>query len=110
MIDALLPPPPPPVGVRKSIAAGERATSYGRRALEGLADDMIAAAEGTRNDTLLAVARRAGRLEAAGELDASLAEHVLVTAALGAGLPAQEAALDLRQWLPVRTSVPRRQG
>jgi hypothetical protein len=86
LLEKLAPPPPPQAGERRPLPIGERVTSYGRAALEGLADQMLAAPEGTRHDTLLHVARRAGRLEAAGELDAALAEDVLTEAALRAGL------------------------
>jgi hypothetical protein len=81
------------VGERRSLPPGLRLTSYGRRAIEGLADEMLGALEGSRNDTLLAVARRAGRLEAAGELDAGLAERVLTEAACAVGLCPREVEL-----------------
>lgn len=87
----LLAPPPPPLGERRSLSPGERLTAYGRVALEGLIDELLAAGEGTRNDTLLAVSSRAGRLEAAGEIDAHLAKTALVEAAMQTGLQFVEA-------------------
>ena len=57
---------------------------------------MLNAGEGTRNDTLLRVARRAGRLEAAGELDRDIAEEVLTRAAGIAGLPVDEIAATFK--------------
>lgn len=96
LLAALAPPPPPPVGDRRPLPTGERITTYGRVALEGLADRMLAARESTRHDTLLDVARRAGRLEAAGELDADLARAVLTEAALHAGLDHAETARTFR--------------
>jgi hypothetical protein len=78
------------IGERRPLPRGLRVTPYGRAALNGLADEMLRTVEGTRNDTLLNVARRAGRLEAAGEIDADLAERVLV----GAG----EQAFVAREW------------
>lgn len=96
LLERLAPPPPPPIGEHRTLPICERLTTYGRVALDGLADRMLSAPEGTRNETLLEVARRAGRLEAAGELDASLAEAVLVQAALHAGLPQIEADKTFR--------------
>jgi hypothetical protein len=79
------------IGERQPLPLGTLVTSYGRAALEGLVDQMLRASEGCRNHTLLAVSRRAGRLEAAGELHASLAERVLLDAARSVGLSPIEA-------------------
>ena len=79
-------------GETQALPLGIRVTPYGRKALEGLADDMLDAVQGVRNETLRRVACRAGRLEAAGELDAALAEQVLVRAACANGLDLVEAA------------------
>jgi len=91
LLEMLVPAPTPPIGDRRTLGPGERLTGYGRVALEGIADEMLAAGEGSRNDTLLAVARRAGRLAAAGELDGHLAQDVIITAALQTGLALDEA-------------------
>lgn len=89
-------PAPPPAGDRRSLPSGVQATSYGERALEGLAADLLAAAEGTRNATLHAAARRAGRLAAAGELDEHVAYDVIANAARKVGLHAREIAVTWR--------------
>lgn len=91
LLETLAPAAAAPVGQRRALAPGERLTPYGRVALNGLADQMLGAGEGSRNDTLLACARRAGRLEAAGEIDPELARVVLVQAAQAAGLDLVEA-------------------
>lgn len=92
-LSALLRPAPPAVvGERRGLPPGTVATAYGRAALDGLAADMRAAPAGCRNDHLVRVAYRAGRLSAAGEVDANAAREVLLEAALGAGLGPVEAA------------------
>ena len=96
LLEALTPPPPPPVGERAALPPGDRLTGYGRVALEGLADEVLRAPEGTRNATLHAAARRVGRLAAAGELDEHLAHDVLLQAASVAGLPQREVELTWR--------------
>lgn len=96
LLDLLKPAPPPPVGERGSLPPGARATPYGRAALEGLADDLLGAVAGTRNATLHRTACRAGRLVAAGELDADLARDVLAEAAGRVGLRRGEIAATWR--------------
>lgn len=96
LLDVLKPAPPPPVGERGSLPPGVKATPYGRAALEGLADDLLGAAAGTRNATLHRTACRAGRLVAAGELDADLAHDVLAEAAVRVGLHRREIAATWR--------------
>jgi len=91
LLAALEPPPPPVIGDSRPLPAGAAATSYGRAALEGLASDMLRAGEGQRNDVLVRVAYRAGRLSAAGELAEESAHAVLVEAATRAGLASIEA-------------------
>lgn len=91
ILEMIAPPPvPPAVGERRSLRPGESLTAYGRAALDGLEDKMLSAVEGTRNETLLECSRRAGRLEAAGEIEAALAENVIIQAALTAGLSQDE--------------------
>jgi len=92
LLEALATPAIPSVlGEARTLPRGVRVTRYGRAALEGLADDMLGAVQGTRNETLRRAACRAGRLEAAGELEAELAESVLVQAACSVGLGVLEA-------------------
>lgn len=92
LLAALAPPPPPPIGAAHTLPPGERATNYGRAALEGLVADMLSAPDGQRNETLVRVAYRAGRLVAAGEFMGELARAVLVEAACRVGLSQTEAA------------------
>jgi hypothetical protein len=73
----------PPAGV---------GTTFGVRALELLADEMLLTGEGQRNTVLNRVAFRAGQLAAAGHLDAGIAAAALTSAALTAGLDQREAA------------------
>jgi hypothetical protein len=107
LLEALVEPAPVvELGERRRLPAGERATSYGRVALEGLCDGVLAAIEGSRNDTLLRAAIRAGRLEAAGELDAEAAERVLVEAACHTGLAWHEALSTFRNGLEFGRQYP----
>jgi hypothetical protein len=96
LLDLLQPPPPPPVGEARPLPPGVLATTYGQAALAGLTDDLLAAAEGTRNAALHTAARRAGRLVAAGELDEALARDMLTDAARAAGLSGHEIASTWR--------------
>jgi hypothetical protein len=84
------------VGAPRRLPDGVLWTNYGRAALDGLREDMLAAEEGWRNDCLNRLAYRAGRLAAAGELDVKVAERVLVDAAVKAGLPEDEAVRTYR--------------
>jgi hypothetical protein len=91
LADALEPPPAPVVGERYELPAGVAYTAYGLAALAGLVDEMAAAVEGQRNHTLNAVAYRAGRLVAAGELAEKVAFDELIDAAFTSGLKVNEA-------------------
>jgi hypothetical protein len=84
------------VGERHRLPDGVELTAYGKAALEGLREDMLAAQEGCRNDTLNRIGYRAGRLAAAGELDVKVAERILVQAALAVGLTEDEAVRTYR--------------
>lgn len=87
----LAPRSPSPVGEARQLPAGAPYTRYGLTALAHLVDEMAATAEGQRNHTLNALAYRAGRLSAGGQLAEHVAEHELIRAAIEAGLPEQEA-------------------
>jgi hypothetical protein len=89
-------PEPSAVGERRRLPDGASFTAYGKVALDGLREDMLAAQEGWRNDTLNRLGYRAGRLAAAGELDVKVAEGVLVEAAVAIGLPEDEAVRTYR--------------
>jgi Bifunctional DNA primase/polymerase, N-terminal len=91
LLEGLAPAPSAPVGERRNLPFGRRATRYGRAAIEGLVAEMLETGEGHRNAKLVRLAYRAGRLHAAGELDASAAEAALTTAAVRTGLPQDEA-------------------
>jgi hypothetical protein len=78
-------------GLPGRLAPGEWATAYGESALVGICDEMLAAHEGERNDLLVRLAYRVGRLVAAGQIDRHVSERALVEAACIAGLPRQEA-------------------
>jgi Bifunctional DNA primase/polymerase, N-terminal len=84
------------VGERRPLPRGLVCTWYGRTALAGLEEDMLAAREGWRNDTLNRLGYRAGRLAAAGELELGYAERTLVAAAISVGLPEDEALRTYR--------------
>jgi len=92
----LLEPPPPPLIVEKrELRDGIGATVYGRAALLGLAEEMLTTPEGERNEKLVRLAYRAGRLCAGGEVDCDAASDVLLEAALRAGLSPTEASRTL---------------
>jgi hypothetical protein len=84
------------LGETRPLPPGAWATPYGERALEGLCDEMLAAPEGQRNELLVRLAYRAGRLGVAGELDEGVAEAALVEAGVAAGLSRGEAARTFR--------------
>ena len=83
------PPRPAPVAVKPSSG---RSTPYGRKALDGLTDEVARATEGTRNHTLNRAAHRAGKLVAGGEVDEGEARAALVAAGRAAGLEEEEIA------------------
>jgi hypothetical protein len=69
---------------------GSAGTPYGLAALEGLLDELEAAPEGARNDTLNAVTYRIGRLIGGGELDQAATLSFIEEAALSIGLGQSE--------------------
>jgi hypothetical protein len=95
----LKPPPPPVTGERRDIPNGVTATVYGRATLVGLATEMLETPEGERNEKLVRLAYRAGRLCAGGELDRDAARDVLLEAALRAGLSYVEASRTITSGL-----------
>lgn len=96
-LDEILPKRLPDAPVVYPHATAPGTTEYGRVALDGLVADMLAARtpvgreSGSRNDTLNAVAYRAGRLVAGGGLDSDEAETAIVGAAIEMGLRPSEA-------------------
>jgi hypothetical protein len=106
LLELIKPPAPTIIGQRRTIPPGERCDTYGRVALERQCDDMLNAPEGTRHDTLAGVAYRAGRLAAAGHLERSLAEAVLIPAARSTGLPELEVTTTFRDCFEAGLEVP----
>jgi hypothetical protein len=78
-------------GERRRLPDGFPYTQYGLAALTAIVDEMAATPEGQRNTTLNALAYRAGRLVAAGELSKRVAFQELIDAALASGLRVDEA-------------------
>jgi Bifunctional DNA primase/polymerase, N-terminal len=99
LLEALKPPPPAPRGERRDLPAGRQFTSYGEQALVGLVDEMLHTPEGGRNERLVRLAYRAGRLVEAGELDEQVAESTLVRAGCETGLSPAEALATVRRGL-----------
>lgn len=87
----LMPPQPAPVGEQRLLQPGIAGTTYGEVALVGLEEEMRGTPKGARNQTLVGLAYRAGRLIEAGEIDLQVAEEALVVAACAAGLSEREA-------------------
>lgn len=81
----------------RELAAGEAMTRYGQVALAALVDEIRAAAEHTRNNTLNKAAFRAGQLVAAGQIAEDVARAELEQAAVETGLPAREAKTTVRR-------------
>lgn len=84
-------PPAPPADIGQ---LAEGMSPYGRRALAGIIDELAAAGEGQRNDTLNRCAYRLGRLRA--HISPDCAAAALLAAAAGIGLTRQEAEGTLR--------------
>jgi hypothetical protein len=99
LVELLSPPAAAPLGERRPLPAGTWATEYGRAAIEGLVDEMLGQAEGGRNDRLIRLAFRAGRIVAAGDLDPVVAERALVNASTAVNLSTREAASVVRRGL-----------
>jgi hypothetical protein len=89
---------------------GTQATGYALAALRGEVDRVLAAAPGTRNNTLNEAAFALGQLIAAGILPAKLAYDALTRAAASAGLPPREASRTIGSGLASGTRKPRRRA
>lgn len=106
--------PTPPLETGTSMGAvlaacgGDRATGYALTALRGEVENVLAAATGTRNDTLNAAAFALGQLAAAGVLPRRLVEACLQHAAEAAGLSPREAFATIRSGLDAGQRHPRR--
>jgi Bifunctional DNA primase/polymerase, N-terminal len=99
-----------PAGDRAELAPGEWATRYGAAALAGIVDEMAAASEGARNDTLHRLARRCGQLAAAGQLDEHVARTELVNVACSVGVVEREAMATWRSGFAFGVQHPARIG
>jgi hypothetical protein len=100
------PPASAPVGERRELPAGLPFTRYGLTVIAGLVDEMSATGEGQRNDTLNALAYRAGRLSGGGQLAEEVAEQKLIAAAVAAGLPQAEATATFRSGFQAGVQYP----
>lgn len=76
-----------------------RAEAYAEAAIRGELEELRGTAEGGRNHATYATAARLGGFVAAGTLDATTAEALLLEAALATGLPREEALPTLRRGL-----------
>jgi uncharacterized protein (DUF927 family) len=86
IIDTLTSKPAPKPTQKPTERRGDGgAGTYGRKALDGILNEMMGAAEGTRNDTLNRMAFRAGSLVAGGFITESMAGE-LKQAAMAIGL------------------------
>jgi hypothetical protein len=108
--EAPKPPPPAAVGEERELPDGAPFTSYGRNAQAALVDEMTSTGEGRRNATLNALAYRAGRLVAAGQLAAHVARTELVAAALASGLDGEEVGRTFQSGFAAGLQIPARVG
>lgn len=83
-------------------------TSYGLRALESELGRLALAVEGTRNNTLVRAAFRAGQLAAGGQLDAHHAHAQLQTVAVRIGLGEKAAEATIESGMTAGAQQPRR--
>jgi hypothetical protein len=103
--------PAPPEVIGGSLADSmdaPHATGYALAALRGEVDRVLAATEGTRNQTLNAAAFALGQLTGAGILPAKLAYDALMTAARTIGLPPREASRTIGSGLGSGARQPRK--
>lgn len=83
-------------------------TTYGLRALEAELGRLAVAHEGTRNDTLVRAAYRAGQLVSGDQLDAHHVADQLLAVALRIGLDEREAQGTIRSGMSAGARQPRR--
>lgn len=90
----LLAPPPPPerVPMPAPVNFTGTATPYGTAAVRGLLEELAAAGDGSRNDTLNRVTWRVVHLADAGHLDLHTAAGMVADVAESIGLPPDEIA------------------
>lgn len=88
--------------------SAEGGTRYGLAALESELGRLALAAQGTRNDTLVRAAYRAGQLVAGGQLDAFYAHDVLAAVALRTGLGEDETEATIESGMTAGADKPRR--
>lgn len=89
-------------------AANSRGDAYAHAALRAELDNVLSAAEGTRNHTLNAAAYSLGQLVAAGRLDHGQVETALTVAAAHIGLSDTETARTIASGLTAGAHHPRR--
>jgi hypothetical protein len=106
----LRPSPRPvfPAGGRVLVVPHGGGSRYGLAALRREVAEVRAAQVGGRNDRLNRAAFSLGMLAAGGELDRTLVEAELLTAALEIGLPETEARASIRSGLSAGAREPRR--
>jgi hypothetical protein len=103
--------PAPPEVTGAALAdsmGGTQAAGYALAALRGEVNRVLAAAEGTRNNTLNEAAFALGQLIGSGILPAKLAYDALMRAAATAGLPPREASRTIGSGLGSGARQPRR--
>jgi hypothetical protein len=93
--------------MREPIRIDDALSAWARVALNGEADRVRAAPNGSRNSTLNRAAFSLGQIVGAGVLDASTVEHVLTDGALATGLGEREALLTIRSGLRAGLQHPR---
>lgn len=94
--DSVKPKPPPVNGAPVKLDIVGEGHAYALAALRGEAEQVAAATEGTRNDTLNRAWFRLGRHVGAGTIDADTVRAALADAARAAGLPQTEIDTVLR--------------
>lgn len=101
------PPPSPRSGSREPIRIDQAISAWARAALDGEAQRVQNAVEGTRNHSLNRAAFCLGQIVAAGILDETLVEGVLIDSALAAGLGEREARATVRSGMAAGLTRPR---
>lgn len=79
--------------LQRVIDEAKHTTAYGAAALKAELEELSGTTEGTRNDTLYAVARRLGQLIAGGELEGPSTIEALKSTAQGLGLSGNEISM-----------------